>query len=82
MKISVKKRKRCSIRINLDLYEVCLSYIIYCLLFYFMTIITPFSPTRFVVSLPLGEKSSEIIGQKDLIRKGKRQHMNGGGLSC
>ena len=37
--ISVKKRKRRSIRIKVDLYEVCLSYIIYCLLFYFITIL-------------------------------------------
>ena len=40
--ISGKKRKRCSIWIKVDLYEFCLSYIIYCLLFYFMTILIPF----------------------------------------
>ena len=45
IKLSGKKRKRCSIWIKVDLYEVCLSYIIYCLLFYFKTILTPFSPT-------------------------------------
>ena len=32
-KISVKKRKRRSIRLKFYLYEVCLSYIIYCLNF-------------------------------------------------
>ena len=82
MKIIGRKRKRRSIWITVDLYEVCLSYIIHFPLFYFMTILTPFPPTRFVISLSLGERSSEIIGQKDLIRKGKRRHMNGGGLSC
>ena len=40
--ISGKKRKRHSIRVEVYLYEVCLSYIIYCLLFYFKTILTPF----------------------------------------
>ena len=52
------KRKRLSIRKNIDLYEVCLSYIIYCLLFYFMTILIPFFFVKFVVSLALGERSS------------------------
>ena len=42
IKISGKNRKRRSIWINVDLYEVCLSKIIYCLLFYFNTILIPF----------------------------------------
>ena len=42
IKISVKKRKIRSIRIKVDLYEFFLSGIIYCLLFYFQTILTPF----------------------------------------
>ena len=33
-KISGKKRQIISIIIKVDLYEVCLSYIIYCLIFY------------------------------------------------
>ena len=79
IKISGKKIKRHSIRIKVDLYEVCLSEIIYCILFYFMTIIIPpFCTTRFLVSLSIGERSSEIIGQKDLSQKKTRQHMNGG----
>ena len=41
-KINGKKRKRRPIRMKVDLYEVCLSEIIYCLLFYFKTILTPF----------------------------------------
>ena len=53
--ISGNKKKRYSIRIKSDLYEVCLSEIIYCLLFYFKTILIPFfPPARFVVSLSLG----------------------------
>ena len=44
IKISGKKRKGRSIRIKVDLYEVCLSYIIYCILFYFKTTLTPFPP--------------------------------------
>ena len=42
IKLSGNKRKRFSIRIKVYLYEVYLSYIIYCLLFYFKTILTPF----------------------------------------
>ena len=41
IEISRKKRKRLLILIKVDLYEVCLSKIIYCLLFYCMTIIIP-----------------------------------------
>ena len=40
--ISGKKRKRRSIRAKVDLYEVCQSYFIYCLLFYFRIKLTPF----------------------------------------
>ena len=39
-----KKRKRRQIRTKVDLYNVCLSYIIYCLIFYIMTILTPLFP--------------------------------------
>ena len=56
--ISGKKRKRRSIQINVDFYEVCLSYIIYCPLFYFITILKPFFFARFVASLSLEERSS------------------------
>ena len=35
IKIILKKRKRRSIKIKVDFYEVCLSKIIYCLLFLF-----------------------------------------------
>ena len=38
-----KKRKIRYIRVKVDLYEVCRSYFMYCLLFYFKTILTPFS---------------------------------------
>ena len=79
--LSGKKRKRRSIQINVDLYEVCLSYIIFCLLFYFNNILTP-PPTKFMISLSLGKRISEIIGHKDLSQKRTRQHMNGGGQSC
>ena len=40
--ISVKNTNRCSISIKVYLYKVCLSGIIYCLLFYFKTILIPF----------------------------------------
>ena len=43
LKLSGKKRKRRSVRVKIDLYEVCRSYFIYCLLFYFKTILTPFT---------------------------------------
>ena len=42
LKLIGKKRKRRSIRLKFDLYEVCRYYFIYCLLFYFKTILTPF----------------------------------------
>ena len=42
IKISGKKRKIHSIWIKVDLCEVCLSEIIYYLLFYFKTILIPF----------------------------------------
>ena len=42
IKLSGKKRRRISIQIKVYLYEVFLSYIIYCLLFYFPTILTHF----------------------------------------
>ena len=44
IKISGNNRKMHSIKIKVDLYEVCLYYIIYCLLFYFMIILTSFTP--------------------------------------
>ena len=69
------------IRIKVDLYEVWISGIIYCLLFYFKTILTPFFPARFMVYLSLEERSSESIGHKDLRRNMTRQYMNGGGDS-
>ena len=42
----VNKRKTFSCSVRVFLYEVCLSYIIYCLLFYIMTILTPFHPIK------------------------------------
>ena len=56
LSISRNKMNWRSIRIKVDFYEVCLSYMIYCLLFYFMTILIPFFD-RFVVSLSIGERS-------------------------
>ena len=60
-KISTKKRKRFSIRI-----KVFLMRFIYPILFiffcsFFMTILIPFFPAIFVVSLSIEERSSEII---------------------
>ena len=71
--------KRISIRTKVEFYKVCISYIIYFLLFYFMTILIPFLPARFVVSLSLGEKSSGSSGQNDTGRKREMIQINGGG---
>ena len=79
IKLSGKKRKIRLIWIKVDFYVVCLSGIIYCLLFYFKTILTPFLPSIFLVSLSLGERSSESIGHKYLSIKRTRKNMNGGG---
>ena len=81
-KIGRYNRKRCSIRINADLYEVFLSYIIHCLLFYFMTIITPLFYAIFVVSISLGERSSEIIVQYNSSIKRTNINIIGGGKMC
>ena len=80
-KISGEKRKKCSIKTNADLYEVCLSCIIYFILFYFMNIHKLFTPAIFVVYLPVEERSLESIGQKYLSQKWTRQHINDGGKS-
>ena len=57
IKIILKKRKRRSIKIKVDFYEVCLSKIIYCLLFYFKTILTPFFPRQISgISLTRGKE--------------------------
>ena len=69
IKIIGNNRKRHLIWIKVDLYEVFLSKIIYSLLFYFKTILIPLFLARFMVSLSLGERSSESIDQKDLGRK-------------
>ena len=76
--MSENNRERRSIRMKVSLYEVCLSYTSYCLLFYFMTILTPFFFARFVVSLLPGERSSGSIIQKDSSRKRKIIQMNVG----
>ena len=44
IKLSGKKRKRRSIRMKVYLYEFFISYIIYCLLFYYVSILTTPSP--------------------------------------
>ena len=75
-KTSVKKRKMFLIKVKFNLYEICLSYIIYCLLFYIMTILTPFFFSIFVAYLTLGERTSESIGQKYLSWKTTRIQMN------
>ena len=51
--ISRKKMKRISFAINFNLNEVCLSYIIYCLLFYFLTILTSFPTPRQICDIYL-----------------------------
>ena len=53
IKIIGKKRKILSIQIKFDLYEVCLSKIIYCILFCFETILIPFF---FAIYQKYGEK--------------------------
>ena len=42
LKISGNNSERHSILVKVDFYEVCRSYFIYCLLFYFKIILTPF----------------------------------------
>ena len=63
--ISGNNMKRRSISMKVDFYEVFLSYIIYFLFLYFMTILTLFFPDRFVVSLLPEERIIGSIVQKD-----------------
>ena len=67
----------CSIQVKIDLYYLLIYYIIYGLILYFMTIITPLF-SIFVVSLSLEERSSESIGEEYLSWKRTRQQINGG----
>ena len=60
-------------------YEVCISYIIYCLLFY---ILTPFFFSIFITSITPGERGSGSIGHKDSSCKRTSIHINGGGKCC
>ena len=62
--------------VKVNLYEVCLSYFIYCVICYIMTILTPFFD-RFVASLTPEARSIGSIGHKDLIQKRTSSHMNG-----
>ena len=80
--ISGNKRKILSTRGNVDLHDICQSYIIYCLIFYITTILIPFPPVIFVASITLGEWISVSIGHKGLSLKSTRNHMNGVGKSC
>ena len=43
LRLSGNKSTRRSIQVKFDLYEVCRSYFIHCLLFYFKNILKPFS---------------------------------------
>ena len=65
--IGISKIKEERIRMKVDMYEICLYSIIYCLMFYFRTILTKLF-SRFVVSLSPGERISGCIGQKYLIQ--------------
>ena len=56
---------------KVDLYEVCLSYIIYCLLFYIRNIPTPLFFAIFVLFLTTRARSSGSIVHKGLIQKVK-----------
>ena len=64
---------------KVNFYEVCLSYIIYCLIFYIIIILNVFLFDRFMVSITIGERISGSIGHKDFSMKGTRNHVNGGG---
>ena len=64
---------------KVDFYGVFMSYIIYYILFYNMTMLTPFFLTIFVAYLIPGEGSSGIIGHKGSSWESTSIHMNGGG---
>ena len=70
-KIIGKKRKRRSIRVNVDLYEVFLSFIIYFLLFYIMTILIPFFSDLWHLSHQ-GKVVQEVLATIIRVGKGKR----------
>ena len=64
--------------VKIDLYEVCLSYFIYCLPYYNMTILTPMF-TISVVSITPGAKSSGIFGHNDPSQNRTSNEINGEG---
>ena len=81
-KISGKKRNRSSIRLKVDLYEVCESLfqiIYYCYYFYTNT---SFPSAIFVAFLTLGKRSLGNIGQKAPSWRKTRINMSGGGKGC
>ena len=61
--MSGKKRKKRSIRLTVDFYNVCISYIICCLLVYIRTILTHFFTP--------GERSSGNICHTIRVRTGQ-----------
>ena len=62
---------------KVDLYEVFLSYFIYFLLYYIMTILKSSPPTRFVAPVTPGERNLGSIGYKDSGHKRESNNMNG-----
>ena len=79
--ISGNKSRKHSVRLRVDIYGVCLSYLIFYLIYDIVTILTPFF-ARFVTSLTPGARSSGIIGHQDLIQKRTSNKMNGLGKGC
>ena len=67
-KISGNKSKRRSIRMEVDFYEVFLSYIIYCLLFYIMTMLTQFFLPDFWHLSHRGKEVKEVFSTSILVR--------------
>ena len=67
---------------KVHIYEVCIPYIIYCLLFYIRTILTALFFAIFVAFLTSGARSSGSIGHRDKSRKSRGIYMNIGGQGC
>ena len=81
-KISRNKRKICSIRLNFDLYQVCLSYIIYFPIFLFYDYTNTLSPRHICgISITRGKEFRKYWPKWFKSEEGK-VHMNGGGRSC
>ena len=70
-KISINNRNSHLIRMKIDFYEVFLSYFIYCLIIFLMTVLTPFSPPDLRCLSHQGKGVQELLTKSVQVGRGK-----------